>query len=236
MVTEHLLDMIWDGRLRPAPRSQTQQIAHLLRRLLPVSHAEFLFADKDVAQITVIRDDVMLDPDLALGDVLVEEFDLRLPAEALVVILPAPQARTALCAGRSAELSGRIAARAATVLSGTGPEDARGTHGLCALWHCYETLIDMGYASIANLDLVHFTRGFTRELRQMSGAEAASGGILSGTFLPDHHIVQTAMILKAVILGGHPLSFELFRTLTRQPEEAITFRSLAPDSMIGSRV
>lgn len=80
-----LLELIWQGGLRPAEGPGAARMTRLLRALLPV-RTICLTAAAGIDRTRVLTEDSELMPALPLGDVLAEELGLEVPYGVLVVI------------------------------------------------------------------------------------------------------------------------------------------------------
>lgn len=86
-----LLELVWQGAIRPADGVAARQLARLLKDLLPVD-CICLTATSGLRRSRVLSDETELMPALPLGDVLAEEMGLDVPYGSLVVIEEAGQA------------------------------------------------------------------------------------------------------------------------------------------------
>jgi hypothetical protein len=82
---DRLLELIWQGDIRPATGHRTTRLERALGALLPLRIVS-LGASTGVDRRRVLTDDAEVMPDLPLGDVLAEELDLDVPQGALIVI------------------------------------------------------------------------------------------------------------------------------------------------------
>jgi len=80
-----LLELIWQGAIRPAEGSDAARMARLLGALLPLKTI-CLTSSVGFDQSRVLTDEVELEPALPLGDVLSEELGLDVPYGTLVVV------------------------------------------------------------------------------------------------------------------------------------------------------
>ncbi|PYE84364.1 hypothetical protein [Pseudoroseicyclus aestuarii] len=83
-----LLELVWQGALRPSSGAAEQRAQRMLEAVLPVRTIS-LTASRGMTAAYVQPENIELMPALSLGDVLAEELDLEVPYGALVAIAPA---------------------------------------------------------------------------------------------------------------------------------------------------
>ena len=88
MTNSLLLDLAWQGALRPASGAAEHRVQHMLAAVLPVTTIS-LTATRGLTETLVQPEEIELMPALSLGDVLAEELGLDLPYGILVAISPA---------------------------------------------------------------------------------------------------------------------------------------------------
>jgi hypothetical protein len=225
----YLLEMIWDGHVRPLAPDDDVELAKCLNRLFPVSVAILVCSDPGVRDIAVFRDEEPLMEGASLGDVLVEELDLDLPEGTLVALVPFTLLRGAALSGAAAELAGRIALCGAEAIR--RGERGRAYGAAAALWHCYESIFDLGHAEALGADLQSFLQGFNQAFARLRDGAGRAAALISGTRLPEAQIVQNGVVMRALVLQGRKVGAELFGTLTASPATAGRSRPVLRDQI-----
>ncbi len=85
MTHRRVLELIWQGDIRPATGPGARRIQRALGALLPL-HTVSLVAGYGIDRSLVLSDETELLPELPLSDVLAEELSIDMPAGSLVVI------------------------------------------------------------------------------------------------------------------------------------------------------
>lgn len=80
-----ILEQIWQGAIRPAGAAESKRVRRIFQAMVPTKTL-FLQGPVGAARANVYQDDMELMPELALGDVLVEELSVEVPYGSLVVV------------------------------------------------------------------------------------------------------------------------------------------------------
>ncbi|QFT47403.1 hypothetical protein FIU97_12515 [Roseivivax sp. THAF40] len=225
-----LLEMIWGGFLRPATASQLGAVSRCVDRMLPAHVLYMISTEPNFEHVQVVKESDLVEQDLPLADVLAEEFDIISIDARFVVVLPAASVARAVADGREAELAGAIVAGVTDAIEKSGFVGASTGRSFVALWHCYDTLTDLGLDRVLGVSLARFMAGFVSAARcNVSLADKATA-LVRGRVVPDPQSVQNGALLKSIVISGANLPMNVLSQIMTLPAHAYFTQSIPAEA------
>lgn len=178
-----LLELIWQGTVKPSKGARATRLAGLLTELLPVNTV-CLTAACDLAETRVLTDETELEPALPIGDVLAEEMGLDVPYGTLVVIENARGRATAWDMTALSRQLGEIVGETllGVIRRGVFPFEDEAT-ALFVMGGSYHRMALSKALMDQGLETEPFRAGLSRSLAQYwSGASFLNGEAAEGIF------------------------------------------------------